>query len=119
MEAPRPALSVGALRDEIAQGLRFLWRQRRLWAIALLSMGVNLLDGPLLLAVIVLARDELHADARTIGLIFSIAGAGELLGSFVAPWVRRAYAWVGHSSEPSRSGRWRCRWRPRPSRRSC
>ncbi len=87
MEAPRPALSVGALRDEIAQGLRFLWRQRRLWAIALLSMGVNLLDGPLLLAVIVLARDELHADARTIGLIFSIAGAGELLGSFVAPWV--------------------------------
>jgi len=87
MEAPRPALSVGALRDEIAEGLRFLWRQRRLWAIALLSMGVNLLDGPLLLAVIVLARDELHADARTIGLIFSIAGAGELLGSFVAPWV--------------------------------
>jgi len=87
MEAPRPALSVGALRDEIAEGLRFPWRQRRLWAIALLSMGVNLLDGPLLLAVIVLARDELHADARTIGLIFSIAGAGELLGSFVAPWV--------------------------------
>jgi len=88
MEAPRPALSGGALRDEIAEGLRFLWGQRRLRAIALLSMGVNLLDGPLLLAVIVLARDELHADARTIGLIFSVAGAGELLGSFVAPWVQ-------------------------------
>ncbi len=86
--ALRPVLSAGALRAEIAEGLRFLWGQRRLRAIALLSMGVNLLDGPLLLAVIVLARDELHADARTIGLIFSVAGAGELLGSFVAPWVQ-------------------------------
>ncbi len=86
--ALRPVLSAGALRAEIAEGLRFLWGQRRLRAIALLSMGVNLLDAPLLLAVIVLARDELHADARTIGLIFSVAGAGELLGSFVAPWVQ-------------------------------
>jgi len=86
--ALRPALSAGALRAEIAEGLRFLWGQRRLRAIALLSMGVNLLDGPLLLAVIVLARDELHADARTIGLIFTLAGAGELLGSFIAPWVQ-------------------------------
>ncbi len=70
------------------EGVRFLWAQRRLRTIALLSTAINLLDGPLMLAVIVLARDDLHADARTIGLIFSVAGAGELLGSFLAPWVK-------------------------------
>jgi MFS family permease len=85
----------GALRAEIAAGLRFLWRQHRLRAIALLTMGINLLDGPLVLAVIVLARDQLHADARAVGLILSLAGAGELLGSAVAPWVA---ARVGHGS---------------------
>ncbi len=84
---PHVALSLRAVRAEIMEGVRFLWAQRRLRAIALLSTAINLLDGPLMLAVIVLARDELHADARTIGLIFSGAGAGELLGSFLAPWV--------------------------------
>lgn len=84
---PHVALSLRAVRAEIMEGVRFLWAQRRLRAIALLSTAINLLDGPLMLAVIVLARDELHADARTIGLIFSGSGAGELLGSFLAPWV--------------------------------
>jgi len=84
---PHVALSLRAVRAEIIEGVRFLWAQRRLRAIALLSTAINLLDGPMMLAVIVLARDELHADARTIGLIFSVAGAGELLGSFLAPWV--------------------------------
>jgi len=32
-------------------------------------MGMNLFFGPLPLAVIVLARTNLHADARTLGLI--------------------------------------------------
>jgi MFS family permease len=76
-----------ALGTEIADGLRFLWGHPCLRAIALLTMGLNLFDGPLVLAVIVLARDALRADALTIGLIFTLAGVGELLGSFVAPWV--------------------------------
>jgi predicted MFS family arabinose efflux permease len=59
-------------------------------------MAINLLDGPLPLAVIVLARDDLHADAPTIGLIFTLAGGGELLGSFVAPWVQ-ARVHTGHA----------------------
>lgn len=85
----------GDLSAQIAAGLRFLWRQRRLRAIALLTMGINVLDGPLVLAVIVLARDQLRADARGVGLILSLAGAGELLGSAVAPWIA---ALVGNES---------------------
>jgi len=90
-----PTLAVGNLRTEIAEGVRFLWGQHHLRTIALLTMGITLFDGPLMLTVIVLARDELHADARTIGLIFTLAGVGELLGSVVAPWVERR-ACAGH-----------------------
>ncbi len=86
-ETPRATLSLRGLGDEIAEGVRFLWTNPRLRAISLLSMGVNLLDGPLALAVIVLARDDLHATPPTIGLIFSLAAVGELLGSLVAPWI--------------------------------
>ncbi len=86
-ETPRAALSLRGLGSEIAQGVRFLWAHPRLRAISLLSMSVNLLDGPLALAVIVLARDDLHATPPTIGLIFSLAAVGELLGSLVAPWI--------------------------------
>jgi len=49
---------------------------------------MNLFFGPLPLAVIVLARTNLHADARTLGLIFSAASAGGLLGSLSASWVK-------------------------------
>jgi MFS family permease len=77
-----------AMRAEIAEGWHFLWSQRRLRAIVLFSSALALLDGPLPLALIVLAQRDLHAGARTIGLIFSLAGAGELVGSFIAPWVQ-------------------------------
>jgi MFS family permease len=76
------------LRAEIVEGLRFIWTQRRLRAIGALTMAVNMLDGPLVLAVIVLARDELHAGGATVGLILSLAAVGELLGSLVAPWIQ-------------------------------
>jgi len=96
---PRAALSTRALRAEIAEGVRFLWGERHLRMIAVLAIGINLLDGPLLLAIIVLARQDLHAGAGTIGLILSLAGAGELLGSFIAPWiqarVRVGYTLIG------------------------
>jgi MFS family permease len=80
-------LSGRALVQEIREGLRFLWTQRRLRLLVLLSTSINLLDGALVLALIVLARNELHAGVRTIGVIFTLAGAGELLGSFIAPWI--------------------------------
>src|SRR5207248_4963832 len=83
----RTALSGRALRAEITEGLHFLWAQPHLRTMAVLSASLTLLDGPLMLAVIVLARNDLHADARTIGVIFSLAAVGELLGSLMAPRI--------------------------------
>jgi len=87
-QAARAPTAGRSLRTEIAEGLRFLWARRPLRALALLTMGMNLFFGPLPLAVIVLARTNLHADARTLGLIFSAASAGGLLGSLSASWVK-------------------------------
>jgi len=69
--APGAVLSGRALRTDIVAGLRFLWEQRHLRLLVLLGTGINMLDGSLMLAVIVLARAELHATAGVIGLIFT------------------------------------------------
>ncbi|HEV7126106.1 MAG TPA: MFS transporter, partial [Ktedonobacterales bacterium] len=42
-----------SLRAEMGDGLRFLWRQRRLRLLALLTMAVNFLQAPIILVVIV------------------------------------------------------------------
>jgi len=77
-----------ALYKEIAEGLRFLWRQRLLRIMALLTMTVNFLLSPVTLIVIVLARGALHINVQTLGLILSAEGVGGVIGGFVAPWVR-------------------------------
>jgi len=87
-QAQRTPLPERALRAEIAEGLRFLWRRRRIRALALVSMAATLCFSPLSLAVIVLARQRLHADARAIGLIFSIGSIGAVLGAVLAPSLK-------------------------------
>lgn len=73
-----------SLRREIGEGLHFLWRHRRLRAVELLTLGTNLFLGATDLALIVLAREALHAGTATIGLLFSVGGAGALLGALAA-----------------------------------
>ncbi len=77
-----------AVRREIGEGLRFLWSHRQLRAIELLTLGTNLFLGATDLALIVLARDTLRANAATIGLIFSVGGVGALLGALGASRVK-------------------------------
>ncbi|MBF6589211.1 MAG: MFS transporter [Ktedonobacterales bacterium] len=77
-----------SLWAEMRVGLRFLWGERRLRLMALLLMALNFLLFPVDLAIIVLARQTLHVDVRTLGLIFSASGAVGLLSALVAPWVR-------------------------------
>ncbi len=94
--APRP---LSELRREIGEGLHFLWAKPRLRALALLTTALALLYAPVPLAMIVLAKGSMHASSRTIGLVFSVAAVGGLLGSALAPWfksrVRLGQAMVG------------------------
>ena len=87
-QVERVPVTQRSLRREIMEGLRFLWSYRRLRVMAFLTMSINLFFSASYLAVIVLARGPLHADARTIGLIFSLSSAGGLAGSVIAPWLK-------------------------------
>jgi MFS family permease len=44
---------------------------------------------PVMLTVVVLARQDLGLDAAQIGLLFSVAGSGGLSAAAVTPWLRR------------------------------
>jgi MFS-type transporter involved in bile tolerance (Atg22 family) len=77
-----------ALRKEIAEGLRFLWRQPLLRTMVVLTMTVNFLLSPVTLVIIVLAQGTLHIDVRTLGIILSAGGIGGVLGGVIAPWIR-------------------------------
>jgi predicted MFS family arabinose efflux permease len=73
---------------EIAEGLRFLWRQRNLRSMALLTAFSNFLQAPVDLALIVLAQSRLHLSVQFIGLMLSAGGIGGILGGVFAPWLR-------------------------------
>lgn len=83
----RPPAPWNALHAEMVEGLRFLWEHRQLRNLTLFAAIQMLLGGPATLAIIVLARNDLHAGARPIGLIFSVLSLGGLAGSFLAPWL--------------------------------
>lgn len=78
-----------SLRAEMAEGLRFLWRQRRLRLLAVLTATANFLQSPITLAVILLARGPLHADVRTLGFVFSVGGVGGVAGAAIAPHLQK------------------------------
>ncbi|MDQ2902112.1 MAG: MFS transporter [Ktedonobacteraceae bacterium] len=79
-----------ALRHEIARGLVWLWRQPLIRYIAFLTGGFNLLGSGIVLVVIVLAQHQ-GASSTTIGIIFSIAGIGSILGSLVGGFIQKRF----------------------------
>ena len=79
------------LRAEIAEGLRWVWHEPFLRAAVGMIGGVNFIFSALTLVLIVRAK-ELGASAALIGVMFAFVRVGGLLGSFVAPLVRRRFA---------------------------
>jgi MFS family permease len=77
-----------SLWKEMVEGLRFLWQQRLLRMLALLTMSVNFFQAGIRLDIIVLVRDQLHLNTLLLGLILSADGFGGLLGGLLAPWIK-------------------------------
>ncbi len=73
---------------EVAEGLRWLWQQRLVRDMALLTGGVNFVQTALPLLLIVRGR-ELGASDAQVGLIFSLGGAGAIVGALIGGWVAR------------------------------
>jgi Na+/melibiose symporter-like transporter len=83
-EQPHERRPDAHLRQEIMEGLRFVFGNRLLRAIAMSVASFNLLSGIRTAMLIVLLARVLHLPAGMIGLFFSIASAGGLVGALTA-----------------------------------
>jgi MFS family permease len=82
------------LAREVREGLAFVLGHRLLRAIAACTATANLFNNVAMTVFVVLLADsaQLNLSAGTIGLLFSAAAVGGLLGALVA---RRFAGWVG------------------------
>jgi predicted MFS family arabinose efflux permease len=78
------------LRREVAEGLRWLWSNPLIRYMAFLTGGANLVAAASPLLIIVLAKEMGATDAE-IGVIFSVAGIGGILGSLVGGHIQRRF----------------------------
>ena len=76
------------LRNEISEGLRWLWHQRFLRTISLLVAASDLNVNALYIVVIVIAKNE-GASSTLIGVIVAFIGVGGIIGAALAPWTSR------------------------------
>jgi hypothetical protein len=73
------------LLDAIGEGMRFLWRERTLRALAVLTTVTNFLQAPMSLCLIILGQQRLGLSAAEIGAVFGIAGGAGVAGAVLAP----------------------------------
>ena len=78
------------LRQEVAEGLRWLWANPLIRYMAFLTGGLNVINAAMPLLMIVLAKGVGASDAQ-VGVIFSFAGAGGIIGSLVGGRVQRRF----------------------------
>jgi MFS family permease len=79
-----------ALREELAAGLGWLWRQPVLRFITLVTAGRTFVVAGLYLLVVVIARDR-GVPPVSIGLIFALGAAGGLACSLVASRIHARF----------------------------
>jgi MFS family permease len=96
-EPPPPA----PFLEQVRAGISFTFSVPWLWITICIFAVVNLgIAGPLIVALPLLVRDVLHADARVYGAIGTAVGIGELCGTFLGGQfpVRRTgivmYVWA-------------------------
>jgi predicted MFS family arabinose efflux permease len=78
------------LRAEVAEGMRWLWSNPLIRFMAFLTGATNLVGAGAPLLLIVLAKEMGARDAE-IGVIFSVAGVGGIVGSLVGGQVQKRF----------------------------
>jgi MFS family permease len=101
----REAAAPEKLRAQLRDGVRFLWRQRFLRAVALLLTVLNIVAPGTSLALVVVGRAQ-GLSGGAIGALVAAVGAAMLAGSLASPFLRRrlgarrvllleVWTWVG------------------------
>ncbi|PPK67548.1 MFS transporter [Actinokineospora auranticolor] len=88
---PRPRAAGTRIRAEIAEGVRWAWSHRLLRAMAVSLCLMNVLLMATLAILVLYAEQRLGLDEVGFGLLFAATAAGGLIGSAVAPWLRRRF----------------------------
>ena len=89
-----------SLRAEIAEGLRFVWREPRIRSVAASTGTSNLFSTMIMAVMLLFLRRELHLSAGHIGVLLAFGGVGGILGALVAArlasliGVGRAILWT-------------------------
>lgn len=83
-----PDAQRGIMRS-IVEGLRYTLDERPIRLLMILNSVHRFGFAPVMLTVVVLARQDLGLDPAQIGLLFTLAGAGGLSAAAITPWLRR------------------------------
>ncbi|QNE17018.1 MFS transporter [Kribbella qitaiheensis] len=80
--------STSRFRDELGEGLRWMWRQRHIRAVALCAVSLNAFFTAYYIVIIVLTAAR-GVTAGEIGVMAAMLGAGGILGAVAAPALCR------------------------------
>ncbi len=86
-ELRRPAPT--RLRQDIADGLRYVWRNPLVRAITLLLLCLNSIGPTARIQLLLFAKLQLGASDAQVGMLWSAAAVGVLLGSLLVARLRR------------------------------
>ncbi|HEV2360402.1 MAG TPA: MFS transporter, partial [Acidimicrobiales bacterium] len=79
------------IRQDIAEGLRYIWSQPVLRTISLMMVPVNFLACSLGTQLVLFSRHVLHATNSQVGIMYSAGGAGVVVLSMAAGRLRRRF----------------------------
>jgi MFS family permease len=78
----------GTLREQLAEGVRWLWSHPFFRSCALLFTGVNIVFQALILVLVVVGKRQGLSSAE-IGALAAVFGLCSLVGSFLSPYFQR------------------------------
>jgi MFS family permease len=78
-----------SLRQDIGEGVRWLWAHRQLRALVVLLTSWNLTESALISVLVLYALEDLALDASAYGVLLTGVAVGGVLGATAAPRVER------------------------------
>lgn len=78
------------IRDEIWEGMTWLWQQPILRFLALLT-GVLMMCCSGYALILILLAQGMHASPATIGLLFATGGVGSVIGALIIPLLEKVF----------------------------
>jgi MFS family permease len=76
---------------DIREGLRFVWHENRIRAVAFCTATSNLFSATAGAITLLLMTRVLGYGGGEIGLVFAVGGVGAVVGAVIAPWLARRF----------------------------